>query len=221
MLLICKKIIYILIIIILSLITNGCSNKIEEEVPQPILKEKIETIAKEEFVYIDIKGAVLNPGVYKVNTDSRVIDAINISGGLKDNADTSVINLSKKVIDEMTLIIYSKEEIAVVKKRIIESKEPTIIEVIKEIEKECICPDIINEGCINEPVEEIIEDDELVNINTASVEQLMTLTGIGESKANDIIEYRSTSKFNTISDIKNVTGIGDSTFEKIKDLIKV
>ena len=62
----------------------------------------------------------------------------------------------------------------------------------------------------------------VVNINTASIDELMTLSGIGESKAKSIIEYRSTNgKFNTIEDIKNISGIGDALFNKIKDNITV
>ena len=64
-------------------------------------------------------------------------------------------------------------------------------------------------------------DNSLISINTASLEELKTLPGIGESKANSIIKYRETSSFNTIEDIKNVSGIGESLFEKIKDYITV
>lgn len=188
----------------------------------PIETVKEDTVLKEEVIvdeyyYVDIKGAVLNPNVYKVKSDLRVIDVILLAGGLKSNADTSIINLSKKVTDEMTIIIYTTYQINKAKERL--NPEPTIVEVIKEVEKECICIDSTNDACINEVVEE--ETSTLININTATKKQLMTITGIGDKKADDIITYRNTKLFNVIEDIKNVSGIGDATFEKIKSLITV
>ena len=82
----------------------------------------------------------------------------------------------------------------------------------------CDCPDISNDACISDNN----EDDELVNINTANIDELMDIKGIGRSKAKAIIEYRDKNgNFNSIDDIKNVDGIGDSLFEKIKMYIKV
>ena len=65
----------------------------------------------EETVLVDIKGEVFLPGIYKMKESSRIIDVIEQAGGLTENADTSVINLSKKIQDEMVIIIYSKEQI--------------------------------------------------------------------------------------------------------------
>jgi len=179
-----------------------------------VIYEECNNVVKEtniEEYYVDIKGEVTNPGVYKVDSNLRINDVITISGGLTKNADISLLNLSKKIVDEMNIKIYSKEE---VKNALKDIKEPTVIEIIKEIEKECICPDN-NDACINEEEKE----SNLININTATKEELMTITGIGDSKANSIIEYRKTNKFNIIDDIKNVSGIGDSVFEKIKSYI--
>ena len=82
----------------------------------------------------------------------------------------------------------------------------------------CDCPDISNDACISDNN----EDDELVNINTANIDELMDIKDIGRSKAKAIIEYRDKNgNFNSIDDIKNVDGIGDSLFEKIKMYIKV
>ena len=77
-------------------------------------KEKEKVMKKEEIektVYVDIKGAINNPGVYEMNSDSRVIDVIKEAGDLTPDADTSLLNLSKKVDDEMYIIIYTKDEI--------------------------------------------------------------------------------------------------------------
>ena len=90
---------------------------------------------------IDIKGAVKNPGVYTLDSGSRVSDAIIKSGGLRDDADTSMINLSKQLQDQMVIIIYTKKEIETLQKGNTS---------IKYIEKECICPDISNDACIDD-----------------------------------------------------------------------
>ncbi len=179
--------------------------------------ERIEYKEKEyDKYYVDIKGEVNNPGVYEIESNKRIIDAISIAGGLTKNSDTSLLNLSKKVTDEMNIKIYSKKE---VNDAINNIESPTVIEIIKEIEKECICPSV-NDACINNN-EAKDNNSSLVNINIATLEELLTITGIGESKAKKIIEYRSTTPFNKIEDIKNVSGIGDSIFEKIKDYISV
>lgn len=170
-------------------------------------------------ITIDIKGQVVNPGVYILDEGARVIDAVDKAGGLTDIANTSLINLSKKLEDQMVVIIYSNDEVA-------NSNVKEIKTVFKVIEKECNCPNIKNDSCINtelgddnKNIDE--EGSELININTASLEKLMELSGIGESKANSIIEYRKKSKFVVIEDIMNVSGISETLFEKIKVYITV
>ena len=183
-----------------------------------------ESNTKEETkIKVDIKGQVLTPGVYELEENSRVIDVINSAGGLTEIANTSLINLSKKIEDGMVIIIYSNEEVA-------NSNIKEVETVFKIIEKECSCPNIKNDSCINteldndtqkEPDNNNEETNKLININSASKEELMTLNSIGESKAEAIIKYRSETKFETIDDIKNVSGIGDALFEKIKENITV
>ena len=156
--------------------------------------------------FVDIKGEVNNPGTYEVLPDTRVLDVIEKAGGLTANANTSVNNLSLKVKDEMVIIIYSNEEVSNFSK--VKEKE-------SQVSKSCNSSDIKNDTCINND-----SLSGLVNINTASKEELMTLTGIGESKALDIISYRDNNGlFNDISDITKVSGIGDSLYAKIKDFI--
>ena len=157
------------------------------------------------------------PGVYEIDENSRVIDAINISGGLIEGANTSYINLSKKVTDEMIIIVYSNEEI--------ESFKENNKEIIY-VEKECECPDNINDACISEDKETNINKEEstdnLVSINTGTKEELMTLDGIGESKAQAIIDYRlKNGNFLNLEDLMNVSGIGEKAYSKIKDNIKL
>lgn len=159
---------------------------------------------------VDIKGEILTPGIYTLKSNSRVIDVIEMSGGLTENADTSVINLSKKITDEMVIIIYSKSEVKDFKK----TKETE-----KIVQEKCVKKDenvLKNDACITDSA----KTSGKVSINTATKEELMTLTGIGDSKAEDIIKYREENgPFKTIEDIKNVSGIGDSLFAKIKENI--
>ena len=173
------------------------TNDLEEETEEIITKIKV-----------DIKGAIKSPGVYEVDSDKRVTDVIKLAGGTLKGANTNYINLSAKVKDEMVIWIYTSKEI----KELQLEQEST-----KYMIKECNCPVVDNTTCLTNTT-----TSGKVNINKAGIEELMTLEGIGESKAKTIIEYR-TSKgvFRKIEDIKNVTGIGESAFDKIKNNITV
>jgi competence protein ComEA len=174
--------------------------------------EKVEVDLKDDLVYVDIKGAVKKPGVYKINSDKKIIDVITIAGGLMENANTDNINLSKKVTDEMVIIIYTDEEV----------KNSNIVDtVIKVIDKECVCPNIQNDGCINTEINDSITNvNKTININTATLEELMSINGLGEAKAKAIIKYREENGyFKIIDDLLNVSGIGEALFEKIKEYI--
>ena len=198
-----------------------------------LFAEKEKEEVKEEKCMVDIKGYVENIGLYEVNCDSRVNDIITLAGGLKEEADTSVINLSKKIKDGMIIVIYSKDEV----NNFIEVKKE---ETIKE-EKCKTSSVVVNDACItkNERVDtdNVINEDtsnavnsedaaiidntpKIISINTATKEELMTLKGIGESKALAIITYREEhGPFTNIEDIKNIKGIGDKMFDAIKDYI--
>lgn len=208
-------------------------NLIEEEInlPKEIIEEKEdleELVETEEFITFDIKGAVVKPGAYKLKKGQRISDAINISGGLTNKADTSLINLSKKLIDEMVIIIHTKDEVLDCLK-----EEPLII--YKEIP--CVCPEIKNDGLITEEPKpndikesetqepssnDVTETNNKISINTATLVELMELPGIGEAKGKSIITYREENKgFNSIEELLNVKGIGDAVFDKLKDLITI
>lgn len=167
-------------------------------------------------LFVDVKGAVNAPGVYELEDGKRVIDAINLAGGFSDKADTINVNLSKRLTDEMFIVIYTKQEIYNYKK----SNETSNINYASF---ECVCPDVKNDACIEKNLKaenNKKEANNKVSINNATKEDLMSLTGIGESKANAIINYRNENGlFKQIEDIKNVSGIGDSVFEKIKNNI--
>ena len=184
---------------------------------QKIKKEKKEeTIEKVEEYMVDIKGEVNNPGIYKLKKGSRVIDVVGEAGGLTESADTSVINLSKKITDEMVIIIYSRQEV----ENWVATKQQE-----EYLQKKCLLEEegqVENDACIEEKTEpEEKQPSTMVNINTATKEELMTLPGIGETKAEAIISYRKKTPFKKIEDLKNVSGIGDSTFEEIKSNITV
>lgn len=165
---------------------------------------------------VDIKGEINNPGIYSLEKDKRVIDVIVLAGGLTENADTSVLNLSKKITDEMVIIIYSKEQVNDFKK----TKE-----IEKQVEEKCIKVDedsLKNDACITSNSNNQGQVNGKINLNTASIEELMTLPGIGESKAKDIIKYRETnSGFKSIDELTNISGIGESTLAQIKENITV
>ncbi len=161
---------------------------------------------------VDIKGEVVLPGIYSLEEGSRVIDVITLAGGLTENADTSVVNLSKKIFDEMVIIIYSHEQVS----NFYETKrmEKEVVDSCRQVDENSLK----NDACICS--EEISSSK--ININTASKEELMELPGIGDAKAQDIIQYREEhGPFQSIEDVQNVSGIGESLYSKIQENITV
>ncbi len=224
-----SKKIYLLIILVLIfgimfyLLYLNKDNKVsatievnEEIIENDEVKEEVVNKLK-----VDIKGMVINPGVYEIDEGSRVIDVINLSGGLIEGADTSNLNLSKKLKDENVIFIGS-------------IKEPE--KIIEYVYQECNCPKY-NDACISNnevvnyqdsndtsKIEEKSENTSngLVSINNANIDELMSLPSIGEAKAKSIISYREENGgFSKIEDIMNVSGIGNALFEKIKDYISL
>lgn len=174
-----------------------------------VMEDKVE-INNNDNLFVDIKGHIAHPGVYsfKSSDNARINDLINKAGGLLKDADTSIINLSKKIEDEMIIIIYSKNEVT----NYIKTQD----ELKKKLE---ICENKIkNDACIKEKES---TNTGKININEASIEELETLNGIGKSKAEAIVEYRKKSKFKSIDEIKNIDGIGESLFAGIKENITV
>lgn len=172
-----------------------------EEVQVEEEKEEV----KEKTITIDVKGEVNKPGVYELPVGSRVIDAIKISGGTTTKADTSMLNLSKVLADENVIIVYNKYS----------------QQSIKYVEKECNCDACINNSNVSSGSSEN-STSQKISINKATKEELMNLNGIGESRAIDIINYRNANGlFKSIEDLKQVSGIGDKLFEKIKDQITI
>lgn len=156
----------------------------------------------EEKIVIYITGAVKNEGIYDMKKNSRIADSIEKAGGLTEEANIENINLAYILEDGMKIHIPKKNE------NINEIEDHTNAYLSKE--------NTISESSKN------INNDEKININTATQTELETLPGIGPSTALRIIEYRKENgKFNSIEDIKKISGIGDRKFSQIKDLIKI
>lgn len=180
-----------------------------------IITKEVNEVAKQEEVklYFDIKGSVKKPGVYEFTQGDRIIDAINKAGGLTKNATTNNLNLSKKLTNEMVIYVFSKNELTTTK----------AFEQVKNI-AECKCETIEVNNCVdkNTTNESTNNETTKININTDSKEKLMTISGIGSSKADAIIEYRTKNgNFKTTEDIINVSGISKTIYDKIKDTITV
>ncbi len=161
-------------------------------------------LKEEEKVVVHVIGEVNNPGVVTLKEGARIIDAINEAGGKTEEADLSKINLAYVIEDGTQIYI------------------PRINENLNEIElmtQDAGSSTIIsNSETDNEENSKEVK----VNINTANKEKLETLPGIGETTAQKIIDYREANgKFNSIEDIKNVSGIGDAKFNSLKDKITV
>ena len=172
-------------------------------------------------MYVDIKGAVKNPGVYQVNAENIINDVINLAGGLLDKAYVENINLSKKVQDELVIYVYTKDEI---KKNNLQEKQTCSSNnyIITECTENKVSIITSNENNENNENNNSSVSSSLININIASIEELTTLPGIGESKAQNIINYREENGyFKTIDEIKNVNGIGEATFDQLKKYITV
>ena len=198
----------------LEINNNSDTSKDNSSSKQASLEENKESkVAK---YYIDIKGFVKKPGVYEVTADNIVNDCIKLAGGLLKNADTTTINLSKKVSSEMVIYIPKKEEV-------IKTTTNTTVTKDQEIPNDAVVSDNNkSNSSISKDNNTQTPNRTLVNINTATIQELTTLSGIGDAKAQDIIDYRTLNgNFKTIEDIKNVSGIGEALYTKIKDYITV
>ncbi|USK63359.1 helix-hairpin-helix domain-containing protein [Peribacillus frigoritolerans] len=156
-----------------------------------------ESATEPEIIKVDVKGAVKSPGIFTAQAGDRVIDLISSAGSFTEKADTDKINFAQIIEDQM--VIYVPE---------IGEEDKGNLENIQA----GTSGDAVTKGTSGG----------LVNLNAATQEDLQTLTGIGPSKANAILEYRETvGKFKEIDELKQVTGIGDKTFERLRDSISV
>lgn len=149
------------------------------------------------YVYVYVCGAVRQEGVYRLPEGSRINDALILAGGLTEDAASGVLNLAESVQDGQKLYFPTKDEM--------ENQQGVPVD-----------------GTYTDGQANNSEQSQKIDINTADKEQLMTLSGIGEAKAESIIRYRAEhGNFAQIEDITNVDGIGESLFQKIKEYIYV
>lgn len=165
----------------------------------------IESTENSKKLYVQIAGAVQSPGVYEMNEGDRVFQVIEKAGGLTEDAYESSVNQAKRISDGDFIRIYTISEA----EKYMKDGEPAGL-IENSSKTDAVMP------------EDASESAGLININTASKDTLMTLPGIGESKADSIISYRSEKGlFKSIDEIKNISGIKEKAFAKIKDLITV
>lgn len=179
-----------------SFLSESGETRMNEALLTMSTTETTEITTQEMIIYVDVKGEVRDPGVYQLSNGARVMDAIESAGGLTNEADEDQLNLALLLSDQMVIVV------------------PNINQTLEE-----------EYSMVNHFANEIDEDphNELkININVADVAELTLLPGIGEKKAQAIIDYREENgSYQTIEDLMNVSGIGQKTFDKLSSMISV
>ncbi len=148
-------------------------------------------------IFVDIKGAVRKEGVYELTSGSRVTDVVKLAGGFTDDADKKSVNLAEKLVDEA--VVY----VAKIGEEVTPASTPSQAK-----------PTTASGGQGDSSAQ--------INLNTATTEELQTISGIGAKRAQDIIDYRDANGgFSSVDDLKNVSGIGEKTLEKLKSEVTV
>lgn len=182
----------IVILTIIVAIKQNCANEISLDTAE---RNSSKTEAQTTEYYVDISGAVKNPGVYKVKSKTRLVFLIDKAGGLTKNADLDAINQASYVEDGAKIIIPKKGENGGMGGAT---------------------------GVDSKGTEDVgVSAQGKININQASASELTAIPGVGTVIAQRIVEYRNGARFKSIEDIKNVKGIGEATFEKMKAHITV
>ena len=152
--------------------------------------------AADKLIYVYVCGAVMHPGVYELPEQSRVYQAIDAAGGLLEEADTKLLNQAQQLTDGQQIIVYTEEEAEAIS--------------------------LSGEILAGAAAGDMQTADARINLNTASREELMTLSGVGEARADAIISYREQhGGFSSIEEIMQIEGIAEKSFEKLRDQITV
>ena len=147
----------------------------------------------ETMIYVDIKGAVKVPGIYQLKNQQRIWDALALAGGVSEEADTTQVNYAQKVKDQMIIYVPKKGE--------------SVAQSLETLQESA-------------PAQQ--NQEEKINLNTATEAELQTISGIGAKKAQEIIRFRDEQgPFKTVEELKNVSGIGEKTVERLKDMLTV
>lgn len=164
---------------------NGIPRESETQNEKPEQEEK----SLQEWIYVDVCGAVRNPGVYRIEAGSRVFQVLEQAGGCTEEASLETVNQADLLTDGQKIRIYTKEEAGQMEKKL-QEEDPLL--------------------------------DDRVDINRAGKEELMTLTGVGETRAQAILAYREThGSFSSVEELMQVEGIKEKTYEKLKDQIRI
>ncbi|MDR1292597.1 MAG: helix-hairpin-helix domain-containing protein [Clostridiales Family XIII bacterium] len=170
-------------------------------------------LTEESPIYVDVYGAVVAPSVYELENGSRVYDAIEMAGGLAGDADIRYINRAAALSDGDRVYVPTKEET--------ESGDPLPASAGTAGATPGASQGAADAGASGN-AEGAPSSGDVVNINTADSTALQILNGVGPATAQKIIDYRdSNGAFAKTEDLKNVSGIGDKTYEKLKDHICV
>lgn len=175
---------------------NGVFSTVTTDVPEiTVTAPSVENFEDTAELVVYVCGAVNEPGIYTLPVGSRLYEAVAMAGGFSKEADPAYHNLARDITDGERIYILS-------------AKETKVLTTEQQVAGES--------GMANSP------ESGRINLNTATAEQLMSLPGIGESKAAAILAYREKNgTFTDAEEIKNVSGIGEAMFEKIKDKITV
>lgn len=190
-----------------TVVSSSAVSGIASEISREEANEESETNANSapnETWYVDIKGAIKVPQVVPVTPGMRVHDVVEMAGGVTGEADQSQVNLAQLVTDQMVIYV------------------PKVGEEVSPSTEALVADSKVTESAVSESSGDGTSDGDLVNINTADTTMLQTLSGIGEKRAADIINYRETNGlFETVDDLDQVSGIGEKTMEKLRPLITV
>ncbi|MDR2975860.1 MAG: helix-hairpin-helix domain-containing protein [Streptococcaceae bacterium] len=160
------------------------------------MKAENKTVVPSGKIVVDVKGAVKQPSVYTVEASLRVNDVIQLAGGFSETANQKTVNLAAKISDAQVIYV------------------PSIGEAAASAD-----PEATASG--SESTEVPVESAK-ININTADATQLQSLSGVGQKKAQDIIDYRTQNgSFKTVDDLGNVSGFGPKSLEKLKESVTV
>lgn len=171
-----------------------------DKIPSPSIEE---TTTVPETIAVYLCGEVVNPGVYLLDAGSRLYQAVELAGGLTDQARAEAVNLARVLTDSEQIYI------------------PNVSEAVSQTEGSQ-ANGLSGTASAETLVRNEVVSDFPVNINQATVSDLMKLPGIGQVKAEAIVTYREANgSFSSIEEIKNVPGIKEAAFEKIKGLITV
>jgi len=177
-------------------------------------KEQKDDNSKEQIVngggiFVHIDGYINNPGVYEIKENDRIKTLIDKAGGFKEGYSIKNINLAAKLSDGDKIYIPSVSE-----EKVSENNNNNNININSSGKGQNVKNDRNNVS--------VMKNNSKININTANISELKQITGIGESTANKIIDYReNVGKFKKIEDIKEVKGIGDAKYESLKNKITI